>query len=1126
MLLVWLLVGLAGAGVAGRYFFEAFPEAAVHFKVTRAQALTLARDFATAQGAQLDGYDSTVVFNVEDDQKTYLEREMGLQQANRLMSSEVNVWYWEARFFRPLQKEEYRVLVDPGGRIVGYQHVVEEAAPGENLERGAAQARAEQFLRDTLQVPLAMYTFLPEDTNSVTRPQRTDWSFTWERTGFRAKDAPYRLEVTLQGGRIGGYGEFLKVPEEWLRSYASLHSWNNAIETVAIIPYALLLGAAISVVFLVGRRGQLHWGATLKLGLFIMALYFAMQLNQWPLTRAGYNTNTSYSSFVAGSLGEALGESFLMSLLLVIAFLPGELLYRAGQPGNLRLGSVLTRQGLRTKEFFRSGVIGICLAGAHIGYITLFYIVGRRWGVWAPQDLQYSDTLSTALPWIYPLTIAIYAAGSEEFLFRLFAIRYLRRITKWRFLAVVLPAFAWGFLHANYPQEPPYIRGIEVGMIGIVAGLVMLRWGIVATLVWHYSVDAFLISLSLMRSPDLYSRVSGAMVGLGAFFVVGIAGVFYLARGGFADPAALLNRAEPLAEETPVAAQPVAVTATHAATYEPLTAGALAVLGLCGALGIFLVWAVKPQAIGDFVRFSVDARQAEAQADEVLRGQKVDPSGYRRAATIQYTFDPLINEYLRRRVGIAGANRIYREQVPSAFWAIRYFRDSQAEEYLVVLRPDGAPHSVHHTLAESATGANLSKDEALARAEAFLQESNPETRGFDFAQWKLVESTSDKLPARTDHNFTWEQIAPLTPAQAGEEGAHERVSLKVQGEEVSGYRVFVHVPEEWVRQQQQTTLSDAAQIFGLVVLAGSFVISVFVVFFRNLKDPLMGMVRWKPLARWMLIAPLAAIAMFLTMEPQYLTAYPTEVPFRAFVGTTLIGLWFATVFFYSAAVFLFGLAWFFLARTYGVERLTGVQGMPARYYRDAFAVGAGGALAVMAVGRLAALLARIWVVAQRELPALGPQGLDFSWPAVHALGGGVNYSLIAVGVLALALGFASCYLRRPWMQTAVLLAFAVVASPGWGSAGDFVQKRLLLFAVLALIWWGSRKIARFNLLGYLLAAMVLLLATPAADLLREPNPFYRANGWGVAGAGAALLLWPLAMWKWKMRKSGPLAVRS
>ncbi len=96
VLLLWLLAAFVGAFVAYRYFFRAFPEASVDFKVSRADALERARAFAAAQGFPLQGYQSAIVFNVDDDTKTFLEREVGLEQANRLMSSEVSVWYWDS----------------------------------------------------------------------------------------------------------------------------------------------------------------------------------------------------------------------------------------------------------------------------------------------------------------------------------------------------------------------------------------------------------------------------------------------------------------------------------------------------------------------------------------------------------------------------------------------------------------------------------------------------------------------------------------------------------------------------------------------------------------------------------------------------------------------------------------------------------------------------------------------------------------------------------------------------------------------------------------------------------------------------------------------------------------------
>jgi hypothetical protein len=1103
-LLLWLLAALIGAGFAYRYFFQAFPEAAVDFQVTREEALGQARAFVTAQGASLGEYQSTIVFGVDETEKTYLEREAGLQEANRLMSSEVNVWYWDARFFKPLQTEEFRAGVDPAGRIVHYQHTLEEAAPGARLERAQALAQSEAFLRDTLHVPLGAYTFLAAEANSVERPNRTDWSFSWERTGFRAAGAPYRLRVSLAGDRVTGYDETLQVPEAWQRAYDRLRSRNNLAAAAAMIFYALLLGAAFSVAFTLGRHGQAPWSGALGFGLFIAILYFIMQMNQWPLARAGYDTNSSYSSFVFNQVGLAAGASVLLALLVVIALVPGEPLYRASQPGHLRLSRFARLPTLRSKEFFCSGVVGLCLAAAHIGYVVLFYIVGRRFGVWAPQDLQYSDTLSTALPWIYPLTIGIYAATSEEFLFRLFAVPWLLRISRSKILAVVLPALAWGFLHANYPQEPAWIRGAEVGAVGIVAGLVMLRWGILATLVWHYTVDAFLIGLSLMRSPDLYNRVSGTLIGLAAFIPVAIAGVLYLRHGTFADPAASLNRAKPL-DHAQAAPAPLA-SARPAARYTPLSSRALAIMVLCGIAGVALVLAVRPAQIGEFVRFSINAGQAQARADAILREQGVNPDRYRRATVVQYRFDPMVNEYLRRSIGIEAANRVYQQQAPAAYWTVRYFRDSEREEYLVVLRTDGALHAVHHTLAEETPGANLTKEEAQALAEAYLLQA----RMLDLAQWNLIETRSEKLPARTDHLFTWEQNSPVA-SLGGDEGARVRMEVRAQGDEPSGYRVFIHLPEEWVRSQNEATLATTAQSGALLALIGAFGVAVLVVFLRNLKQP--APVPWRRLAKWCLPALVAFLATIATNVPQYLAAYPTENSFSNFLGMTSISVLLGSAVLYAGVFVLWALAWFFLARAYGPEQLPSGRRMPPHYYRDALVIGACGCAVLLGLEQIRELVMWLWPVARHGFAASVPVGLDATMPAAQALGLAVMQSYAAVGALALTAGFAAWRLPRIWLQVLLLGLLALLGAPRWGSPGDLLQSFLVGWASLLLIWWAAHRVARFNLLGYFLIALLTLLVAAAPQMLRQPNLYFRANGWALAAVALALLLWPLLAWQ-------------
>ena len=110
-LFLWVAAGILGALFACKYFFLAFPEASVNFKISREEALTRAQKFVSSLGENINGYQSTIVFDVDDDAKVYLERQLGLQQANQLMSSELNIWSWEVRFFKPAYADETEINI-------------------------------------------------------------------------------------------------------------------------------------------------------------------------------------------------------------------------------------------------------------------------------------------------------------------------------------------------------------------------------------------------------------------------------------------------------------------------------------------------------------------------------------------------------------------------------------------------------------------------------------------------------------------------------------------------------------------------------------------------------------------------------------------------------------------------------------------------------------------------------------------------------------------------------------------------------------------------------------------------------------------------------------------------------
>lgn len=1112
-LLLWVAAAILGAWFAHHYYFKAFPEASVHFQVTRAEALARAQSFVTAQGQSISGYQSTIVFGIDESAKTYLEREVGLTRANELMSSELNVWYWQVRFFQPGQEEQYSVRVSPAGRVVGYTHKIPEARAAPSLTRQAAQQAAQQFLVGALGKDAGGWDFLPEEANSDQRTNRMDWSFTWEKRGFIAKDAPDRLEITLQGDRIGGAREYLKVPEAWSRSYEHLRSANIFLNQVAIIPYLFLFGAALWLGIGLARRRQTTWGGAIRLGVIAAVLLFLMRLNMWPLERASYDTNTSYGSFVSNQIALALlfaiGSALTISLIL-----PGaEPLYRAAQPARLRLARAFTLSGIRSKEFFSASVVGLSMAAAHIGFLVAFYIVAGHFGAWAPQDISYDDSINTAIPWVAGMAIGLLAATSEEFLFRLFAIPFFERVTGSRAFAVIVPAFCWSFLHSAYPQEPPYIRGLEVGLIGIVAGLVMLRWGIVSTLIWHYTVDASLVGLLLLRSHSSYLRISGVIVGAAAVLPLLYSAICCLRRGGFEPAESMLNSAIPPPNLSLAAAAAPADAARAEKRYDALPQRTLVFLALCAVAGCLVMWRVHPQLIGTYLRLRTDARSARAAADAALRARGIDPASWHHAATLVKVTDPITNEYLRRTIGVAAANNIYSGPVPGALWDVRYFRDGEPEEYSVIIKPDGSLHSIHHVLADAAPGASLSKDEAIRRAEDFLAHS----KNLDLREWSLVESNSNKRPHRIDHDLTWQKNAPIdgsTSSAAASGHAFERIDVTVQGDEVTNYRTYIKIPDEWRRQQAANTLPRTIHTIGSIAFFVVLGLVVLILFLRQLRSPQAREIPWRGLVLWAVwvLAAYVAVFCFSNRIPAFLSSASTAVPLKFIYGGIGIGAVLGGLFYAGAVVLLFAIAWYYAACAFGAEHVPRWLAMPREYYRDAFWIGLGGGAGLVGLHLVLYRLGSLFPTLHRSFPAAFGTDFDAYFPALSIAGTAILRGFLLAAILAALAAFLVSRVRSQAIQAGLFVLAALAAMANWGNGADFVKQFAGETIVLAVAVWGVLQIGRLNLLGYFLLIACIVLFEGASDLLLQPQSFYRANGIGVVAFLLALLAWPLILW--------------
>ena len=535
---VCVAVIAVGTAIGATLFSRAFPEASIDFRVTREEARRVAETALAARGFDVAGRKALGVFDFDDEAKVFLERELGLSKAVPLLGREVPVWRWSFRFVKPLEKGELRAFVSPAGDLLAFRRILPEkaAAPDPGAER--ARALAEETLRAHRGLDPAALRFV--EATEEKRPARVDRTFVWESRTLRWNGAAMRYLVEVQGDRVGRSSLWLDVPEAWRQGYATLRSKNHAAGAVATFGLVLTAIALVVVFFDRLRRRDVKWRWALAFAMTGTVLQMAASLNELPITLFSYDTTESWASFLSQALLADFGAACMLGVLLLLLVAGGEPEYREAYPDKPALGRVFSRRAFGTKRVFLGLLAGYALTAGFFAYQVLFYLAADRLGAWSPADVPYSNLLGTSLPWLGVLLMGFVPATTEEFSSRMFSIPFLSRFAP-AWVAVGVPALIWGFAHAGYPNQPFWIRGVEVGLAGVVIGVVMLKLDLFPLLVWHFTVDAVYTSLILVRSTNTYFAVSGALAAGVLLLPLVVAGALALKRGGFAPEAGLTN---------------------------------------------------------------------------------------------------------------------------------------------------------------------------------------------------------------------------------------------------------------------------------------------------------------------------------------------------------------------------------------------------------------------------------------------------------------------------------------------------------------------------------------------------------------------------------------------------------
>ncbi|HZI66459.1 MAG TPA: CPBP family intramembrane glutamic endopeptidase, partial [Thermoanaerobaculia bacterium] len=1047
-------------------------------------------------------------FDLEEEPKVYLERELGLEGASRFYGTDAKVWRWKMRWFRSGVKEEEGVEITPRGDLAGFVSVRREDAPGPRLTSEAARALSNAFLA---RIGIAAAALKSIEVTPVTRPKRTDWTFVDEKVDVRMGAATVRYRTTVSGGEVTAFREFIHVPEAWSRDYRKLRSKNLTAGTVASFGFFITLVAMFGVLISKIVRRDVRWKTVAVFGGIAFVLALLSTLNAIPLTLYEYETSSPLSSHLTKELVLGVLAAIATGAGIAIVVAAAEPIYRERFPSHLSLSGMFSRHGLRTKRFFLFVVLGYALTGFFFAYQAVFYVVAARLGAWAPADTPYSDLLNTAFPWATVLLIGFLPAVSEEGISRMFSISFLDRIGAGRVLAVVLPAIIWGFGHAAYPNQPFYIRGVEVGVAGILMGFLMLRYGVLPLLVWHFTVDAIYTAFLLLRSGNAYYVVSGSIAAGILLLPLAVSVISYRKRGGFLPEEGLTNGDEGFVPTPPAAAlAPEEVPAVRRVSGRTLAAGAVAAVLL--ATSLFLP-VRGPESVAED---RVGKVEAGAIARRFLRANGVSPDAFQMVtySGTGFTENEDLNRpdgegekplesgripgfsepaarYVLLRGGETAFERLANENLPLAFWVVRFFQTEKKEEWKVLVDAKRSRVVAFVNPKEEAAPAAAPPGVDAARARAAAAAG---MLGYPSRDYSAVDVGTQDRPKRKDTTVV------LESSKAAVGDARPRLTAVFHGSRLAALVPSIKVPEDFLRDYRRRSAADWVLLAAKVVAIGGFVGLGVILFLRLVRG---GGVRWKQLVGPLLVVSLGAALALANSIPSLARAYRTEQQFALFQIGVAISL---TV----------GLIAVLCAAAVGFVLLSGGRpGWRAALRRSGSLGDAFARAAIAAVGT--AGLTRWAAVAASRFPALFeldpsiPSALERLLPGYAGFWSAATATFLLAAVAAtIALARRTATASQPLWRVLALGALLLTLVPtGARSTGEFLAAFLPEVVVAGWLAFCAFGLLKDHAAAWVLFGALYFGGMRAAELLSQPAPPDRAAGWTVlvlcALAAAALL---------------------
>lgn len=1086
--------GLIGATLAALLFEQAVPQVRLAQKLTAPSALVAARSFARAHELPFPEARTAAHFAEEDSLQLFLELAApgGKAALDTIAASgDVALFRWTVRALTPGDVHETRVRFAPDGRVTGFWRRLAESDRRPELDSAAALARARDVLTQWMGKDRVQWPLLSASREVVPASGRVNRSFTFERADRRVAGAPLRMDVDIAGDLPVGAREYVVIPETFARRYAEMRSSNELLASLAAFGFPVYGLIALIALYRAQREGTVRWRGAVVAAFVIAGLQAAAMANDIPGSWYAYSTTSPPGTFLLRQALSAFLVPLLFGAFLVVVLAGGETLVRAAFPAHLDWWSAWRARG--TVRLTKQVLAGYALCAIGLGYVASFYFVARTTlGWWVPSALlDDPNAIATPLPFLSAIANAAQAGVMEEVLFRavpLSAVALLTRGRSWHRLAmglaVIGTAIVFGFAHASYASWPAYSRGVELFAEAVLWAVIFLRFGLVPTVVCHFTFDLLLFGLFAMAGDAPAYRISLAIV-VTALLTPAAVVLWMRWRRAAVAPAwdALTFGAwrAPVEDDGELAVEPARVdTDATAARVEVPTLSLDEASPHSGRdlrpvmmlLGLLALLVPRDGNVAE-PRYTVSRARAIAIADSVLRARGARLDGLVPMAETLDGDDAQGTRYLAHVERPELARTLARNYRPLAGWGVRFDRREgtaadKAEGWRLHLLADGTPHDWRHVIAEDV--ARVDPDRTAARAIALTAAS---VTGLDTSALRDAGVEEEKRPQRRDLVFTFDDRSVTIPG-----GATARVRVRVAGNEAVGVARSLRFPEQWARadaseiERRGTLQMVTGLAVVLVVLTLAFVVGR-----RAPRREDHALTRRQVIVLALVLVALQAVHR-ANVLPETLAQWDTATPWPSHVASVVVAI-FAQLF----VLVLPASLWL------SAEALRRRLGLPVTTApRDALRSG-------LALGALVFCTAQgALVLGELRGAIVGPDTtLGAFWPPVErALGVFTSALVLPLSVMLPAMLIGGIASRR-WVRPALNLGGALLVGAMLASRGEAAARTAPILSAGIIVagyavWLAFARWGRDGLGAWVIAAAVYAGLEQASEVRVAANP--------------------------------------